>query len=112
MHKISYESDTYYIIDRNYYYFKVLYKIDLIEPLFNVKAILFKLSQRSKSDEYIRYPFRFRRLTIYKYSKDYLIKIQKIRVLKWKTKSWVCIFTNAIELSSLLIALLYKNRRI
>ena len=81
MSEIPYESGSYYIFDRGYNSFKDLYKIDLAEAFFVVRA---KKTLQFK-------PMKWKRrmsknvlsdskgvLTIYKSSKDYPIKIRKV----------------------------------
>ena len=113
MCEIPYESGSYYIFDRGYNSFKDLYKIDLAEAFFVVRA---KKTLQFK-------PMKWKRrmpknvlsdsegvLTIYKSSKDYPIKIRKVEYWDEEQNRKFVFLTNAFDLTSLQVALLYKNR--
>lgn len=113
MCEIPYESGSYYIFDRGYNSFGDLYKIDMADAFFVVrakknlqyKAVKWKrrLPQNVLSDsEGI--------LTVYKSSKDYPIKIRKVEYWDEEQNRKFVFLTNAFDLTSLQVALLYKNR--
>lgn len=113
MCEISYESGSYYIFDRGYNSFKDLYKIDMADASFVVRA---KKSLQFKS---IKWKRRMPKnvlsdsegiLTVYKSSKDYPIKIRKVEYWDEEQNRQFVFLTNAFDLTALQVALLYKNR--
>ena len=113
MCEIPYESGSYYIFDRGYNSFKDLYKIDMADASFVVRA---KKSLQFKS---IKWKRRMPKnvlsdsegiLTVYKSSKDYPIKIRKVEYWDEEQNRQFVFLTNAFDLTALQVALLYKNR--
>jgi Transposase DDE domain. len=113
MCEIPYESGSYYIFDRGYNSFHDLYKIDLSEAFFVVRAkktLQFKPTKWKR-----RLPKNILSdsegvLTIYKSSKNYPVKIRKIEYWDEEQNRKFDFLTNAFDLTSLQVALLYKNR--
>lgn len=113
MDEIPYEIGAYYIFDRGYNCFKSLFKIETLESYFVVRAksnLQFKainwkrrLPQNILSDA-------IRELTVYKSSKDYPSRIRKVCFWDEEQKRKFTFLTNAMDLSPLQIAELYKNR--
>lgn len=113
MSEIPYETGAYYIFDRGYNCFKSLFKIETLESYFVVraksnlqfKAIIWKrrLPRNILSDA-------IGELTIYKSSKDYPSHIRKVCFWDEEQKRKFTFLTNAMDLSPLQIAELYKNR--
>lgn len=113
MCEIPYESGSYYIFDRGYNSFKDLYKIDMADASFVVRA---KKSLQFKS---IKWKRRMPKnvlsdsegiLTVYKSSKDYPIKIREVEYWDEEQNRQFVFLTNAFDLTALQVALLYKNR--
>ena len=113
MKEIPYESGSYYIFDRGYNSFKDLYKIDSLDAYFVVRA---KKTLRFKPTKWKRrMPQNVRSdsegvLTIYKSSKDYPIKIRRVVYWDDEQKREFVFLTNAMHITALEVALLYKNR--
>lgn len=113
MIKIPYEPDSYYIFDRGYNNFKMLYKIHQIEAYFVVRA---KKNLQYKS---IKWKRRLPKnmfsdasvlLTGF-YPKQYYP--EKLRLVKYwddEQKREFIFITNATYISALQVAELYKNR--
>lgn len=113
MNEIPYEIGAYYIFDRGYNCFKSLFKIETLESYFVVRA---KSNLQFKA---IKWKRRLPRnilsdaigeLTIYKSSKDYPSHIRKVCFWDEEQKRKFTFLTNAMDLSPLQIAELYKNR--
>lgn len=113
MCEIPYESGSYYIFDRGYNSFRDLYKIDSADAFFVVRAkktLQFKPTKWKR-----RLPKNVLSdsegvLIVYKSSKDYPIKIRKVEYWDEEQKRKFVFLTNAFDLTSLQVALLYKNR--
>jgi len=113
MQEIPYEIGAYYIFDRGYNNFKELYRIQQIESFFIVRAktnlqykcIKWKrrLPNNILTDAEIE-------LTIYKSSNDYPKHLRLIRFYDQEQSREFLFLTNAMELTALQIADLYKNR--
>lgn len=113
MNKIPYESGSYYIFDRAYNNFKTLYRICQIEAFFVIrakknlqyKAVKWKrrLPKNVLSDMMIEltgfYPKQF-----------YPEKLRLVRYWDEEQKREFIFLTNAIDISALQVAELYKNR--
>ncbi len=113
MKEIPYESGSYYIFDRGYNSFKDLYKINMAEAFFVVRA---KSSLQFKATRWKRrLPKNILSdatgvLTVYNSAKAYPIKIRKVIFWDEEQDREFVFLTNAMTLSSLQVALLYKNR--
>ncbi len=113
MSEIPYETGSYYIFDRAYNKFSQLYSIHQIGAYFVVrakknlqyKAIKWrrKLPQNVLSDSTIE-------LTTYKSAKDYPKSLRLVRYYDAEQKREFVFLTNAMHISSLMVAELYKNR--
>lgn len=113
MCEIPYESDSYYIFDRGYNSFNDLYKIDLAKAFFVVRAkktLQFKPTKWKRRLPKNVLSDSERVLIIYKSSKDYPIKIRKIEYWDEEQNRTFVVLTNAFDLTSLQVALRYKNR--
>ena len=113
MSEIPYETGSCYIFGRAYNKFSQLYSIHQIDAYFVVrakknlqyKAIKWrcKLPQNILSDSTIE-------LTTYKSSKDYPKPLRLARYYDAEQNRVFVFLTNAIHISSLMLAELYKNR--
>lgn len=113
MKEIPYESDSYYIFDRAYNHFKMLYKIHQIGAFFIVRAkknlqykpIKWKrrLSKNILSDVTIE-------LTGFYPSQYYPEPLRLVRYWDEEQKRELVFLTNAMHISALQVAELYKNR--
>ena len=110
---IPYEKEAFYIFDRGYNDFDSLYKIDLIEATFVVRAksnLQFKqitwkrrLPKNIISDSIIKF-------VVYKSSKEYPIPLRRVVYYDEEQNREFVFLTNNFELSALTIAELYRNR--
>lgn len=113
MDQIPYETGAYYIFDRAYNCFKSLFRIEAIGSYFVVRAksnLQFKakcwkrrLPKNVLSDA-------IGELTVYKSSNNYPAQIRKVCYWDEEQKRKFTFLTNAMELSPLQVAELYKNR--
>jgi hypothetical protein len=113
MKEIHYESGSYYIFDRAYNHFKMLYKIHQIGAFFVVRAkknlqykiIRWKrrLSKNVLSDVTIE-------LTGFYPKQYYTEHLRLVRYWDEEQKRELVFLTNAIHISALQVADLYKNR--
>ena len=113
MKEIPYESDSYYIFDRAYNHFKMLYKIHQIGAFFIVRAkknlqykpIKWKrrLPKNILSDVTIE-------LTGFYPSQYYPEPLRLVRYWDEEQKRELVFLTNAMHISALQVAELYKNR--
>jgi hypothetical protein len=113
MPEIPYEKEAFYIFDRGYNDFDSLYKIDLIEATFVVRAksnLQFKqitwkrrLPKNIISDSIIKF-------VVYKSSKEYPIPLRRVVYYDEEQNREFVFLTNNFELSALTIAELYRNR--
>ncbi len=113
MPEIPYEKGAYYIFDRGYNDFASLYKIDIIEATFVIRAktnlqykhVLWKrrLPDNVRSDSTIRF-------TTYKSSKEYPRELR--RVVYWDEEQGreFVFLTNNFDLPTLTVAEMYRNR--
>ncbi len=113
MDEIPYETGAYYIFDRAYNCFKSLFRIETIDSYFVVRA---KSNLQFKAKSWKRRLPRnvlsdaIGELTVYKSSKDYPGQIRKVCYWDEEQKRKFTFLTNAMELSPLQVAELYKNR--
>ena len=113
MKEISYESGSYYIFDRAYNHFKMLYKIHQIGAFFVVRAkknLQYKplkwkrkLPRNVLSDTTIE-------LTGFYPKQYYPEQLRLVRYWDEEQKRELVFLTNAIHISALQVAELYKNR--
>lgn len=113
MKEIPYEPDSYYIFDRAYNNFKILYKIHQIGAYFVIRAkknlqyrsIKWKrrLSRNVLSDQTIE-------LTGFYPKQYYPAELRLVRYWDEEQKREFVFLTNAIHISALQVAELYKNR--
>lgn len=113
MDKIPYQSGSYYIFDRAYNNFKMLYRIHQIDASFVLRA---KKNLRYKA---VKWKRRLPRnvlsdmiieLTGFYPGRYYPDKIRLVRYWDEEQKREFVFLTNAMELSALQVAQLYKNR--
>jgi transposase len=113
MNEIPYESGSYYIFDRAYNSFKMLYKIHQIEAFFVVRA---KKNLQYKS---IKWKRRLPKnvlsdmmieLTGFYPSQFYPKNLRLVRYWDEQQEREFVFITNAMHISSLQVAELYKNR--
>ena len=113
MPEIPYEKDAHYIFDRGYNDFANLYKINLIEASFVVRA---KRNVKFKAKKWKRrlpgnvVSDAVGNFTVYKSSKVYPDEIRKVVYIDPETGKEYIFLTNNFDSDALTIALLYKNR--
>lgn len=113
MDEIPYETGAYYIFDRAYNSFKSLFSIESIGSYFVVRAksnLQFKAKQWKRRLPKNVLSDAIGELTIYKSSKDYSMQIRKVCYWDEDQKREFTFLTNAMKLSPLQVARLYKNR--
>lgn len=113
MDEIPYEIGAYYIFDRGYNCFKSLFKIETLESYFVVRAksnLQFKAIRWKRRLPKNVFSDAVGELTVYKSSKDYPAHIRKICYWDEDQKRKFTFLTNAMDLSPLQVAELYKNR--
>jgi len=113
MDEIPYETGAYYIFDRAYNCFKGLFRIESIGSYFVVRAksnLQFKAKQWKRRLPKNVLSDAIGELTIYKSSKDYPVQIRKVCYWDEEQKREFTFLTNAMKLSPLQVAELYKNR--
>lgn len=113
MPEIPYEKGAYYIFDRGYNDFSNLFKIDQIEAIFVVRAkknVQFRqiswkrrLHKNVLSDSTIEF-------VVYKSSKDYPIPLRRVVYFDEEQGREFVFLTNNLDLPSLIVAELYRNR--
>jgi len=113
MKEILVETGAYYIFDRGYNNFKELYRIHRMESFFVIRAknnlqykcVTWKrrLPKGILTDAEIE-------LTIYKSQKDYPEHLRLVRFYDDEQQREFMFLTNAMELTALQVADLYKNR--
>lgn len=113
MDEIPYETGAYYIFDRAYNSFKSLFRMESIGSYFVVRAksnLQFKTKQWKRRLPKNVLSDAIGELTIYKSSKDYPMQIRKVCYWDEEQKREFTFLTNAMKLSPLQVAELYKNR--
>lgn len=113
MDEIPYETGAYYIFDRAYNCFKSLFRIESIGSYFVVRAksnLQFKAKLWKRRLPKNVLSDAIGELTIYKSSNDYPIQIRKVCYWDEEQKREFTFLTNAMKLSPLQVAQLYKNR--
>ena len=113
MDEIPYETGAYYIFDRAYNSFKSLHKIELIGSYFVVRAknnLQFKAKQWKRRLPKKVLSHAVGELTVYYSAKFYPRLIRKVSYWDEEQKRQFTFLTNAMELSPLQVADLYKNR--
>ena len=113
MPEIPLEAGAYYIFDRGYNFFEQLFRIDAIGAFFVVRAkknLKFKAVKWKRrmpkgvlSDAEIE-------LTVYNTSKQYPKILRRVTYFDEDQNRELTFITNAMDISSLEVALLYKNR--
>ena len=113
MPEIPLEAGAYYIFDRGYNFFEQLFRIDAISAFFVVRAkknLKFKAVKWKRrmpkgvlSDAEIE-------LTVYNTSKQYPKTLRRVTYFDEEQNRELTFITNAMDISSLEVALLYKNR--
>jgi hypothetical protein len=113
MREIPYETDAYYIFDRGYNNFRELYRIQRMESFFVVRA------KTNLQYRCVRWKRRLPKniltdaeieLTVYKSGKDYPEHLRLVRFYDEEQDREFMFLTNAMDLTALQIADLYKNR--
>jgi hypothetical protein len=114
MDYIPYESGAYYIFDRGYIDYSRLYKITLLSAYFVVRAksnLQFKRIYSQKIDKTTGVQSdQIGKLTGFYVSKDYPIKLRKVKYYDSEMNRTFVFLTNNMTLTAQEIALLYKNR--
>jgi hypothetical protein len=111
---ITFQPDSFYVMDRGYIDFERLYSIHLKEAFFVVRAknpLRFRCTKSNKyqKNEGIRCDQNIR-LTGFYPAKDYPKKMRRIKFYDEEQKRYFVFLTNNFEVSALSIALLYKHR--
>ena len=113
MKEILVETGAYYIFDRGYNNFKELYRIHRMESFFVVRAknnLQYKcVTWRRRLPKGILTDAEIE-LTIYKSQKDYPEHLRLVRFYDDEQQREFMFLTNAMELTALQVADLYKNR--
>ena len=113
MPEITYETNAYYVFDRGYNNFKELYRIHRAESFFVVRA------KTNLQYRCVRWKRRMPKniltdaeieLTVYKSRKDYPENLRLVRYYDEEQDRELTFLTNAMDLTALQIADLYKNR--
>ena len=113
MDEIPYETGAYYIFDRGYNHFKSLFRIETIGSYFVVRAksnLQFKAKRWKRRLPENVLSDAVGELRVYNSSKGYPSQIRKVCYWDKEQKLQFTVLTNAMELSSLQVAELYKNR--
>ena len=113
MPEIPYEKDAHYIFDRGYNDFANLYKINLIDAFFVVRAkrnVKFKAKKWKRRLQENVVSDAVGNFTVYKSSKVYPDEIRKVVYIDPETGKEYIFLTNDFDSDALTIALLYKNR--
>jgi hypothetical protein len=114
MDLIPYESEAYYIFDRGYVDFTRLYKITNHTAYFVIRAksnLKFDRMYSNKVEKKTGVQCdQIGKLTGFYVSKQYPDKLRRVKFYDEETKRTFVYLTNNMELSAVLIALLYKNR--
>jgi hypothetical protein len=114
MDYIPYESGAYYIFDRGYVDYSRLYKITLFSAYYVVRAksnLQFKRIYSQKVDKTTGVQSdQIGKLTGFYVSKDYPIKLRKVKYYDSEMNRTFVFLTNNMTLTAQEIALLYKNR--
>ena len=113
MPEIPYEKDAHYIFDRGYNDFANLYKINLIDAFFVVRAkrnVKFKAKKWKRRLQGNIVSDAVGNFTVYKSSKVYPDEIRKVVYIDPETGKKYIFLTNDFDSDALTIALLYKNR--
>lgn len=113
MDEIPYETGAYYIFDRGYNHFKSLFRIETIGSYFVVRAksnLQFKAKRWKRRLPESVLSDAIGELTVYNSSKAYPDQIRKVCYWDKEQKRQLTFLTNAMELSPLQVAELYKNR--
>ena len=113
MKEIPVESGSYYIFDRAYNFFAQLYRFHCAGAFFVVrakknlqyKAVKWKrrMPQNVLSDSIIE-------LTTYKSHNDYPVQLRRVEYYDEEQNRYFVFLTNAMDITALEVALLYKNR--
>ena len=113
MPEIPLEAGAYYVFDRAYNYFEQLFKIDSIGAFFivrakkNLKYKVIKWKRRLPKDVLSDSEIQF---TLYKSSKRYPKSLRLVAYYDEVQSRELTFITNAMDISALDVALLYKNR--
>ena len=113
MPEIPLEAGAYYVFDRAYNYFEQLFKIDSIGAFFivrakkNLKYKVIKWKRRLPKDVLSDSEIQF---TLYKSSKRYPKSLRLVAYYDEEQSRELTFITNAMDISALDVALLYKNR--
>ena len=113
MPEIPYEKDAHYIFDRGYNDFGNLYKINLIEAFFVVRAkrnVKFKAKKWKRRLPENVLSDSVGHFTVYKSAKVYPEQLRKVVYLDPETGKVYIFLTNDLESDALTIAMLYKYR--
>ena len=113
MKRIPYESGSYYIFNRAYNHFKMLYKIHQIEAFFVVRAkkhLQYKIVKwKRRLPKYVLSDVTIE-LTGFYPRRYYLKHLRLVRYWDEEQKREFVFLTNAMHISALQVAELYKNR--
>lgn len=114
MDYLGYESGAYYIFDRGYVDYARLFKITRHNAYFVIRAksnMKFKRMYSSKKEKSTGVKCdQVGKLSGFYVSKDYPVKIRRIKFFDKETNRIFIFLTNNFELSAEQVAFLYKNR--
>ena len=110
---LPYEVEAFYVIDKDYYDFKRLYKIEDAKAFFVIRAkknLKFKRMYSHSVDKTIGLRCdQVIKLIGNKPSKSYIDKLRRVKFINLQTGKTYVFLTNNFELDALAICLLYKN---
>lgn len=112
--KINFEPNAFYVIDKGYYDFKRLFKVNMCSSFFVIRAKTNLTCRRIYSNKVdkstgLKYD-QIIKLTNYKSLKDYPDKLRRIKYYDAEKAKTYIFLTNNFEVDALVIAELYKNR--
>ena len=112
--EIFYEKDSYYIMDKGYYDFRRLYRINLCSAYFVIRSKINISAKRICSKKVNKaagiYQDHIINLRDSKSKKKYPDKLRKIKYYDQKQDKYYVFLTNNFQQKAELIAELYKNR--
>lgn len=112
--KINFEPNAFYIIDKGYYDFKRLFKVNMCSSFFVIRAKTNLTCRRIYSNKVdkstgLKYD-QIIKLTNYKSLKDYPDKLRRVKYYDAEKAKTYIFLTNNFEVNASVIAELYKNR--
>jgi len=112
--KIDFEPGAFYVIDKGYYDFERLYRVNMAASFFVIRAKTNLKCRRIYSNQVdkktgLKYDQTIK-LTNYQSSKDYSEQLRRIKYYDAEKNKTYIFLTNNFQVDALTIANLYKNR--